>query len=79
MFSNPEVAMEYQGVPVTPDKASGAVSPEVGPNLGAWFHRGWAGATNFGEKGNDFVGGILDRFREADALGYDNEGDQTEN
>lgn len=74
-----EVAMEYQGVPVTPEKASGASGPEDVLNFGAWFQRGWAGAANLGEKGTDFVGGILDRFREADALGYDNEGDQTEN
>lgn len=72
--------MEHQGVPATPDpQASGTSSQEDLVNLGAWFQRGWPSASSNGEKSTDFPGAILDRFREADALGYDNEGDQTEN
>ena len=64
----------------TPDgKAGGADGAEDVLNLGAWFQKGWTTAGSIGEKGADFVAGIFDRFREADALAYDNEGDQTEN
>ena len=73
--------MELYGVPTTPDvtKAGGSEAPEDVLNLGAWFQRGWNTAGSIGEKGAEFVAGIFDRFREADALGYDSEGDQTEN
>ena len=72
--------MELYGVPASPDaRAGGDTEGEDTLNLGAWFQKGWTGVGNLGEKGADFVAGIFDRFREADALGYDNEGDQTEN
>jgi hypothetical protein len=75
-----EVVMEFLGVPATPDnQAGGGAEREDVLNLGAWFQKGWTGVGSIGEKGADFVAGIFDRFREADALGYDNEGDQTEN
>ena len=49
-------------------------------NLGAWFQKGWTTAGSIGERGADFVAGIFDRFREADALAYDdNEGESNEN
>jgi hypothetical protein len=75
-----EVVMELFGVPATPDaQAGGAERAEDVLNLGAWFQKGWTTAGSIGEKGADFVAGIFDRFREADALAYDdNEGDQTE-
>lgn len=72
--------MESYGVPVTPDPQVGG--PEVamdGLNLGAWFQKGWSSAAGMGEKGADLVAGMFDRLLEADALGYDNDGDQTEN
>lgn len=72
--------MEFHGGPAAPDATgTGTVNTEVGPNLGEWFQRGLTSVTNIGEKGADLVGGILDRFREADALAYDNDGDQTDN
>ena len=72
--------MELFGVPHKPDvPAGGADRAEDVLNLGAWFQKGWTGVGYIGEKGADFLAGIFDRFREADALGYDNEGDQTEN
>ena len=72
--------MELYGVPATPDiKASGSEAPEDVLNLGAWFQKSWNVAGNIGEKSAEFVAGIFDRFREADALGFDSEGDQTEN
>lgn len=75
--------MELFGVPGRPDAQAGAgggEGPEDVLNLGAWFQKGWTTAGSIGEKGADFVAGVFDRFREADALGYDdNEGDQTEN
>jgi hypothetical protein len=78
-----EVVMELFGVPATPDaSASGGDGAEDVLNLGAWFQKGWTTAGSIGEKSADFVAGIFDRFREADALAYDDdnsEGDQTEN
>ena len=74
--------MELFGVPGVPDPQAGGgteAKKEDVLNLGAWFQRGWTGATSIGEKGADAFAGIFDRFREADALGYDNDGDQTEN
>lgn len=73
--------MELFGAHATPDPQAGvgAEGAEDVLNLGAWFQKGWTTAGSIGEKGTDFVAGIFDRFREADALGYDNEGDQTEN
>ena len=73
--------MELYGVPAAPDpQASGReVGGEDVLNLGAWFQKSWNVAGNIGGKSAEFVAGIFDRFREADALGYDSEGDQTEN
>ena len=74
--------MEHSGIHLVRDPEPGATGdPEDGLNLGAWFQRGWTTATNLGEKSADFVGGLIDRFREADALAYDNdgEGDQNDN
>ena len=73
--------MELFGVPATLDaKAAGTEGAEDELNLGAWFQKGWTTAGSIGEKSADFVAGIFDRFREADALAYDNnEGDQNEN
>lgn len=73
--------MEHFGAHATPDPQAGggAEGAEDVLNLGAWFQKGWTTAGSIGEKGTDFVAGIFDRFREADALDYDNEGDQTEN
>ncbi|HEX6575051.1 MAG TPA: hypothetical protein VF042_08755 [Gemmatimonadaceae bacterium] len=72
--------MELFGVPATPDaQAGGTERAEDVLNLGAWFQKGWDTAGSIGEKGADFVAGIFDRFREADALAYDNEGDSNEN
>jgi hypothetical protein len=72
--------MEMYGVPAAPDGQAGAgTEGQDTLNLGAWFQKGWTGVGAIGEKGAYFVAGIFDRFREADALGYDNEGEQTEN
>ena len=75
--------MELFGVPATPDAQGGGTDgAEDVLNLGAWFQKGWTTAGSIGEKSADFVAGIFDRFREADALAYDDdnsEGDQTEN
>ncbi len=71
--------MEVFGVPVKPEpQAAGNVS-DARLDLGAWFGRGWNGASALGEKGMEMLTGMLDRFREADGLGYDNEGDQNDN
>ena len=72
--------MELFGVPHTPDaQAGGAERAEDVLNLGAWFQKGWTTAGSIGERSTDFVAGIFDRFREADALAYDNEGESNEN
>ncbi len=73
--------MELYGVPATPDTQVGGqeVVGEDALNLGAWFQKGWNSATSIGEKGADLVAGMFDRLLEADGLGYDNDGDQTEN
>ena len=72
--------MELYGVPSMPDaQAGGSEAPEDVLNLGAWFQKGWNGAAAIGEKGTDLIAGMFDRLFEADALGYDNEGDQPEN
>ncbi len=73
--------MEHFGVPGRPDPQAGAGTekPEDVLNLGAWFQKGWTTAGSIGEKSTDLVAGMFDRFREADALAYDNEGDQNEN
>ncbi len=72
--------MEVYGVPASPEiqAGGGADGQEDALDLGAWFQKGWTGVGSIGEKGADFLAGVFDRFREADALGYDNDGDQTE-
>jgi hypothetical protein len=71
--------MEMYGVPVTPEVKAGGAGADSRLDLGAWFGRGINGVAALGEKGMDVVSNILDRFREADGLGYDNEGDQNDN
>ncbi len=71
--------MEVYGVPVTPETQAAGAAPDTRLDLGAWFGRGWNGATALGEKGMDLLSSMLDRVREADGLGYDNEGDQNDN
>ena len=71
--------MEVYGVPVTPDAKAAGAAPDTRLDLGAWFGRGWNGAAALGEKGMDLLSSMLDRVREADGLGYDNEGDQNDN
>ena len=71
--------MELYGVPAPDPQAAGTDGPEEELNLGAWFQKGWTVVSSTGEKSTEFVAGIFDRFREADALGYDNnDGDSTE-
>ncbi len=72
--------MELYGVPATPDSPVGAqdVAQDV-VHLSSWFQKGWNSAASVGEKGADLVAGMFDRLLEADGLGYDNDGDQTEN
>jgi hypothetical protein len=79
LASHMEGKMEMYGVPVAPEAQGGGAGPDTRLDLGAWFGRGWNGAAAIGEKGMDFVSNVLDRFREADGLGYDNEGDQNDN
>ncbi|HEY8165933.1 MAG TPA: hypothetical protein VIF83_10320 [Gemmatimonadaceae bacterium] len=71
--------MDVYRVPVAPEAAAGGVAAESVSGLGAWLGKGLAGAANLGEKGMDLLNSMIDRFREADGLGYDNEGDSTEN
>jgi hypothetical protein len=71
--------MDVYGVPVKPEAAAGGVGSESVAGLGTWLGKGLAGAANLGEKGMDLLSSVIDRFREADGLGYDNEGDSTEN
>ncbi len=71
--------MRVFGVPVRTDLTGGQEGAEEVLNLGAWFQKGWTIAGSIGEKGTDSVAAIFDRFREAESLGFDNEGDQTEN
>jgi hypothetical protein len=71
--------MDSYGVPVRPDAAAGGVGSEPVAGVAAWLGKGLAGAANLGEKGMDLLSSVIDRFREADGLGYDNEGDSTEN
>ena len=72
--------MDGLGVPATPDaQAAGALPPDTRIDLGAWFGRGWNGAAALGEKGMELLNTVLDQFREAEGLGYDNEGDTNDN
>jgi hypothetical protein len=71
--------MEMYGVPVRPEPQADGVATDPRLDLGGWFGRGWNGAAALGEKGMDLLSNVLDRFREADGLGYDNEGDQNDN
>jgi hypothetical protein len=71
--------MEPFGVPARPDAQGAGAVPDTRMDLGAWFGRGWNGAQALGEKGMEWLGGMLEKFREADGLGYDNEGDQNDN
>lgn len=76
-----EGTMDLFGGPGAPEPTAGVSgSSEETLNLGAWFQRSWTTAANMSGQGAELINGILDRFREADALGYDNnEGDQNEN
>lgn len=69
--------MRVFGVPAVPDTV-GAEGQE-GLNLGAWFQKGWTFASGLGDRSSDSVASIIDRFREAESLGFDNEEEQTEN
>jgi hypothetical protein len=72
--------MELYGVPATPEtQAGGKDAAEDVLNLGAWFQKSWTGVNSFGERSADFVAGIFDRFREAESLDYDSEGEINEN
>ena len=72
--------MELYGVPAAPDPqasereaAGGCTQPR------RMVSEGLERAAAIGEKGTDLIAGMFDRLLEADALGYDNEGDQPEN
>lgn len=52
----------------------GAPVPDATLRL-AWFERSSAERRSAGEAGLAEVGGVLDRFREADGLVYNGEGD----
>jgi hypothetical protein len=72
--------MELYGTSARPEpQVSGQEAGEDVLNLGAWFQKGWSSAAGIGERGADLIAGMFDRLFEADALGYDNEGEQNEN
>ncbi len=71
--------MDVYRVPATPEASAGGAVTEPAGGIAAWLGKGLAGAANLGEKGMDLLSSVIDRFREADGLGYDNDGDSTEN
>jgi len=73
--------MEFFGVPAQPDAqaSDGPAGTDEALNLAAWFQKGWGGVGRSREKGVEFVAGIFDRFREADALAFDSEDEKSEN
>jgi hypothetical protein len=69
--------MDVYGSDTAPDEeAGGASGAETTPEVGSWFQRGSTNESVLNDRGIAVpVNTMLDRVREADALTFDNEGD----
>ena len=69
--------MDVYGSDTAPDEeAVGASGAETTPEVGSWFQRGSTNESVLNDRGIAVpVNAMLDRVREADALTFDNEGD----
>ena len=69
--------MDVYGSDTAPDEeAGGASGAETTPEVGSWFQRGSSNESALNDRGIAVpVNAMLDRVREADALTFDNEGD----
>jgi hypothetical protein len=69
--------MDVYGSDTAPDEeAGGASGAETTPEVGSWFQRGSTNESVLNDRGIAVpVNAMLDRVREADALTFDNEGD----
>jgi hypothetical protein len=70
--------MDVYGLDTAPDEeAGGASGTETTPEVGSWFMRGSSKESVLNDRGIAVpVNTMLDRVREADALTFDNEGDE---
>lgn len=70
--------MDVYGSDTAPDEeAIGASGREATPEVGSWFQRGSSKESALNDRGIAIpVNAMLDRVREADALTFENEGDE---
>jgi hypothetical protein len=70
--------MDVYGSDTAPDEeAIGASGRETTPEVGSWFQRGSSKESVLNDRGIAIpVNAMLDRVREADALTFENEGDE---
>jgi hypothetical protein len=70
--------MDVYGSDTAPDEeAIGASGTEKTPEVGSWFQRGSSKESVLNDRGIAIpVNAMLDRVREADALTFENEGDE---
>jgi len=67
--------MDVYGSDTAPDEE--AVGSEAAPDVGSWFQRGSGNEAALNDRGIAVpVSAMLDRVREADALTFENEGDE---
>jgi hypothetical protein len=70
--------MDVYGSDTAPDEeAAGASGTEASPDVGSWFQRGSGNEAALNDRGIAVpVNAMLDRVREADALTFEDEGDE---
>jgi hypothetical protein len=70
--------MDVYGSDTAPDEeAVGASASETTPEVGSWFQRGSSNESALNDRGIAVpVKAMLDRVREADALAFEEEGDE---
>jgi hypothetical protein len=69
--------MDVYGSDTAPDEEVGGASGETTPEVGSWFQRGSSNESALNDRGIAVpVNAMLDRVREADALTFDNEGEE---
>ena len=73
--------MDVYGSDTAPDEegTAGTGSTQPTPDIGSWFQRGSTKESALNDRGIGIpVNSMLDRVREADALTFDNEDEDTE-
>ena len=68
--------MDVYGSDTAPDEEAAGTSTEATPEVGSWFQRGSGNNAALNDRGIAVpVNAMLDRVREADALTFEDEGE----